>query len=160
MMLPLYASANGSVDTSKTKAVVSAPKSSIGARGKVTVPIEKSVPDTVNTFLAPSIDRTHYRTLGGTRFSYRCHVPYAFPNKVAAVEVCELDPVTLQILSWPETEVIHLVEGEVTIAEPNGLTKRYVAGDIFVLPQGFKGVWQQSVKLSKVVVRQPLYWKD
>jgi hypothetical protein len=129
-------------------------------RASSTVPISKSVPASVGTTQAPDTDQTHYRTLLGTHFSYRCHVPYTLPNKDAAVEVCEIDPVTLQILSWPETEVIHLIKGEVTITEPNGQSSSYTAGDIFVLPKGFKGVWRQSQKLQKVVVRQPLYWKD
>ena len=160
VMLPLCASADDVADATNVKGVVVPVASSKGARDKVTVPIEKSVPSTVKTVLAPDGDRVHYRTLDGTHFSYRCHDPYTFPNKIAAVEVCEIDPVTLQILSWPETEVINLVYGEVTIAESNGRTSKYVAGDVFVLPQGFKGVWHQSEKLLKVVVRQPLYWKD
>lgn len=129
-------------------------------RASATVPISKSVPASVGTTQAPDTDETHYRTLLGTHFSYRCHIPYTLPSKDAAVEVCEIDPVTLQILSWPETEVIQLIKGEVTITEPNGQSSHYTAGDIFVLPKGFKGVWRQSHKLQKVVVRQPLYWKD
>jgi hypothetical protein len=126
----------------------------------VTVPIDKTVPVHIVTTKAPDVDSKHYRTLEGTRFSYRCHVPYTLKTKQAAVEVCEIDPVTLEILSWPETEVINLIEGAVTVTEANGDSKNYAAGDIFVLPQGFKGVWRQSGRLSKVVVRHPLYWKD
>lgn len=129
-------------------------------RAGSTVPISKSVPASVRTTQAPDTDETHYRTLHGTHFSYRCHIPYTLPSKEAAVEVCEIDPVTLQIMSWPETEVIHLIKGEVSIIEPNGQSRNYTAGDIFVLPKGFKGEWRQSHKLQKVVVRQPLYWKD
>jgi len=160
VVLPLCVSANEVVAEAKVTPIGVPGPSSKGLRTRSTVPIEKSVPNTVKTVLAPDSDRLHYRTLDGTHFSYRCHIPYNFPNKMAAVEVCKIDPVTLQILSWPETEVISLVEGEVTISESNGHTNTYVAGNVFVLPQGFKGVWKQSEKLLKVVVRQPLYWKD
>ncbi|MEY2893033.1 MAG: hypothetical protein RJA98_2941 [Pseudomonadota bacterium] len=136
----------------------SPPKAS--PRAKATVPIAASVPESIQTVHAPDTDPAHYRVLEGTHFSYRCHDPYTFPNRTAAVEVCEIDPVTLEIRYWPETEVIHLVRGEVTITEPDGRTSNHVAGDIFVLPRGFKGVWRQSGQLLKVVVRQPLYWKD
>lgn len=134
------------------------PKAS--SRAKATVPIAASVPESVQTVHAPDSDPAHYRVVEGTHFSYRCHHPYTFPDRTAAVQVCEIDPVTLEIRYWPETEVIHLVRGEVTITEPDGRTSNHVAGDIFVLPRGFKGVWRQSGQLLKVVVRQPLYWKD
>lgn len=136
------------------------PKAVASQSKNVTVSIEKKVPDHIVTIKAPDVDPKHYRTLEGTHFSYRCHVPYTLKTKQAAIEVCEIDPVTLKILSWPETEVINLIEGAVTVTEASGVSKSYVAGDIFVLPQGFKGVWHQSERLSKVVVRHPLYWKD
>ncbi len=136
-----------------------APKAADSQSKGATVPIDKKVPDHIATTKAPDVDPKHYRTLDGTHFSYRCHVPYTLKTKQAAIEVCEIDPVTLQILSWPETEVINLIEGAVTVTDANGDSQSYVAGDIFVLPQGFKGVWRQAGKLSKVVVRHPLYWK-
>lgn len=139
-------------------AVAWTPKAS--ARARATVPIDASVPDSVQTVHAPDSDPAHYRVVEGTHFSYRCHDPYTFSNRTAAVQVCEIDPVTLEIRYWPETEVIHLVRGEVTITEPDGRTSNHVAGDIFVLPVGFKGVWRQSGQSLKVVMRQPLYWKN
>ncbi|WP_428424288.1 cupin domain-containing protein [Methylibium sp.] len=125
-----------------------------------TVSIGKTVPETVKTVKAPNMDPAHYRTLKNTQFSYRCYVPYVLKTGQAAVEVCEINPVKLQIINWPETEVIHLVSGHVTITHNDGSIHRYSAGDIFVLPEGFKGVWDQPEILSKVVVRHPLYWKE
>ncbi|WKB50623.1 cupin domain-containing protein [Eleftheria terrae] len=125
-----------------------------------TVPIAKRVPDHVKTTQAPDTDPAHYQVLAGTHFSYRCHVPYVLSTQQAAIEVCEIDPVKLQILHWPETEVIQIVSGRVSITEADGSTRHYAAGDLFVLPQGFKGIWEQAEPLSKVVVRHPLFWKD
>jgi uncharacterized protein len=125
-----------------------------------TVSIAKTVPETVKTVKAPNMDPAHYRTLKNTQFSYRCYVPYVLKTGLAAVEVCEINPVKLQIINWPETEVIHLVSGRVTITHNDGSMHQYSAGDIFVLPEGFKGVWDQPEVLSKVVVRHPLYWKE
>ncbi|MGJ7528846.1 cupin domain-containing protein [Variovorax sp. GB1P17] len=122
--------------------------------------IAKSVPKQVATTNAPDTDPLHYQTLEGTHFSYRCHVPHVMKTRQAAVEVCEIDPVKLQIINWPETEVIHLVTGSVSITSIDGAAHRYVAGDIFVLPEGFKGVWDQPSPLSKVVVRHPLSWTN
>lgn len=109
---------------------------------------------------APDEDSLHYKALGDTHFSYRCHVPYTLTTGQAAIEVCEIEPVKLEIRHWPETEVIQLVTGYVTITHADGSIQRYAAGETFVLPEGFKGVWDQPVKLSKIVVRHPLFWKD
>ncbi|MGX0891164.1 putative cupin superfamily protein [Pseudomonas sp. ADAK2 TE3594] len=124
------------------------------------MPIEKNVPASVKTVNAPDSDPQHYQVMNGTHFSYRCHVPYTAKSQQAAVEVCEIDPVKLKLLSWPETEVINLISGNVTITELGGTVVTYAAGDIFVLPQGFKGIWDQPLPITKVTVRHPLYWKD
>ncbi|ADX47977.1 protein of unknown function DUF861 cupin_3 [Paracidovorax avenae ATCC 19860] len=121
--------------------------------------VSKSVPATARAVKASDRD-PHYITRNGTHFTYRCHVPYTLPGQVAAIEVCEIEPVDLEILSWPETEVIHIIQGMVTVTGTDGLGKTYSAGDIIVLPQGFKGTWRQTRKLLKVAVRQPLYWKE
>jgi len=125
-----------------------------------TVPIARAVPATVPMTLAPDEDSAHYRTLAGTHFAYRCHVPYTLPSGQVAIEVCEIEPVKLEIRGWPETEVIQLVTGRVTLTQADGASRQYAAGDTFVLPEGFKGVWDQPEKLSKIVVRHPLFWKD
>ncbi|WP_235491937.1 cupin domain-containing protein [Paracidovorax avenae] len=141
-----------------TKAApASSPAAAPDSRPVVLVP--KSVPATARTVKASDRD-PHYITRNGTHFTYRCHVPYTLPGQVAAIEVCEIEPVDLEILSWPETEVIHIIQGMVTVTGTDGLGKTYSAGDIFVLPQGFKGTWSQTRKLLKVAVRQPLYWKE
>lgn len=140
--------------------VVHIPACSQAAPFDKIVPIEKTVPVTVQTTKAPNIDPSHYRTLKGTQFSYRCHVPYILKTNQAAVEVCEINPVKLQIINWPETEVIHLVSGSVAITHDDGSIQKYSSGDIFVLPEGFKGIWDQPEVLLKVVVRHPLYWKE
>lgn len=136
------------------------PCSSYANQSSTTVPISKTVPNNVKSTHAPDNDPPYYQTVDGTHFSYRCFDPYTLEKKQAAVEVCEMEPVKLKILYWPETEVIQLIRGQVTITESDGAVRQYSAGDIFVLPQGFKGIWNQPEKLSKVVVRQPLFWKD
>ncbi|MEG4634600.1 cupin domain-containing protein [Microcoleus sp. AR_TQ3_B6] len=140
--------------------VATTPGMAVSCKLVSTILIEKKLPYGIKTIKAPDTDQRHYTTLAGTHFSYRCNIPYTLKTKEAAIKICEIDPVELKILSWPETEVINIIKGEVEIEEANGIKKTYVAGDMFVLPQGFKGVWRQSEMLIKVVVRHPLYWKD
>ena len=81
-------------------------------------------------------------------------------SKQSDVEICEINPVMMEINDWPETEVIHLIKGSVLIVNQSNVTKKYQAGDIFILPEGFRGKWIQSEKIVKLIVRHPLYWKD
>lgn len=124
------------------------------------VSIQQQLPENIKTVMAPDVDKHHYVTLNGTHFSYRCHVLYTLKTKQAAVEICEIAPVELKIISWPETEVINIVKGSVEIEEQDGSKKSFREGDMFVLPQGYKGIWRQTEVLHKVVVRHPIYWKD
>ena len=125
-----------------------------------TLNISKTIPEYVEIANSPDQVPPYYQTLNNTHFSYRCYVPYTLKSKLVAIEVCEINPVKLQIFNWPETEVISLVEGDVSIIEEDGSVANYSAGDVFVLPEGFKGVWNQKGKIKKITVRHPLVWPD
>jgi hypothetical protein len=125
-----------------------------------TIGISQELPEQTKLVTTPDKLLPYYQTLDSTHFTYRCYDPYVLKSKSAAIEVCEIFPVKLQIFDWPETEVIHLIRGEVTITEMDGATTNYHAGDIFVLPEGFKGIWSQKEKIIKVTVRNPLFWKE
>lgn len=127
--------------------------------GSHTLKIDKVIPTNIETLREPDTDKKHYKTLEGTHYSYRCAEQYAHKGNNAAVELCEIDPVSIRIFSWPETEVINLVSGEVLIIEENGNQKSYLPGDVFVLPEGFRGIWINKEKIVKIAVRHPLYWK-
>lgn len=128
--------------------------------GLRTTPISKALPPGTQTIQAPDRLERVYQTLEGTHFSYRCHLSYTHASKAAAVELCEIDPVVLHIEDWPETEVIELIHGQVSITTENGAIQVYRTGDAFVLPQGFAGTWRQSEPLLKLVVRHPLFWEE
>jgi hypothetical protein len=125
-----------------------------------TLNVSKTIPEYAETTNSPDQVPPYYQTLNSTHFSYRCYVPYTLKSKLVAIEVCEINPVKLQIFNWPETEIISLVEGEVNIIEEDGSVANYSAGDVFVLPEGFKGIWNQKVKIKKITVRHPLVWQD
>lgn len=125
-----------------------------------TLILPQVIPKNIQLTNAPDELLPYYQALDKTHFSYRCFVPYTLKGKLAAVEVCEILPVKLNILNWPETEIIHLISGKVTITEHDGTINHYKPGDIFVLPEGFKGIWNQSEKIRKVTVRHPLFWKE
>ncbi|WP_256660232.1 cupin domain-containing protein [Pseudomonas sp. RIT623] len=142
-----------------SSAVFASNASAAEAPSPSTLPIPRSVPASVPTVNTPDTSE-FYTALNGTHYRYRCLSPFTAPGEQAAVEVCEIPPVELQLQGWPETEVIQLISGQVQITEANGAQQHYQAGDIFVLPQGFKGIWKQPATITKVTVRHPLYWKD
>ncbi|WP_225935529.1 cupin domain-containing protein [Pseudomonas muyukensis] len=142
-----------------SSAVFASTGSAPAAPSPSTLSIPRSVPASVPSVTTPDTSE-FYTALKGTHYSYRCLSPFTAPGEQAAVEVCEIPPVELQLHGWPETEVIQLISGQVQISEADGTQKHYQAGDIFVLPQGFKGIWKQPGTITKVTVRHPLYWKD
>lgn len=124
------------------------------------VDIKKDVSDNAPTIKVPDTDGKYYKTINGTHYSYRCDVIHMLKSKQSDVEICEINPVMMDINDWPETEVIHLIKGSVLIVNQDNVTKKYQTGDMFILPEGFKGKWIQSEKIVKLIVRHPLYWKD
>lgn len=55
-------------------------------------------------------------------------------------------------VSYTENEFCHLTTGEVIIESSDGERWRFAAGDSFVIPAGFSGVWQVLEPLRKLYV--------
>ena len=53
-------------------------------------------------------------------------------------------------MNWQKNEMCVLLEGEVHITDAEGRVEKFVAGDTFVVPKGFKGVWE-TVKPTKKI---------
>ena len=53
---------------------------------------------------------------------------------------------------WPYTEVCIIKSGAVEIEDSEGARRRFGAGDSFVIPQGFAGVWHTLEPTEKVFV--------
>lgn len=52
-------------------------------------------------------------------------------------------------INYTECEFCHILEGESRITDSYGVTKTLKAGDAFVLPAGFKGVWEVVTRTRK-----------
>lgn len=53
---------------------------------------------------------------------------------------------------WPYTEVCVIKTGSVEIEDSTGETRRFGAGDAFVIPEGFSGIWRTLEPCEKVFV--------
>lgn len=125
------------------------------------IAIDGALPESALPITSPDKVAPYYEALDDTHLTYTCVTKHVFETKEAAAEVCVIEPVTLRIDHWPETEFVQLVEGEVSVTDHDGgATRTFVAGDTFILPQGFRGVWKQQVRIRKLTVRHPIHWKD
>lgn len=52
-------------------------------------------------------------------------------------------------IHYTKDELCTLLEGEVRLTDETGQTETYVAGDTFVIPKGFKGVWETVKPVRK-----------
>ncbi len=52
----------------------------------------------------------------------------------------------------PFSEYCHLRKGKVILTSDSGVAKEYVAGDIFLIPFGFKGTWETVEDCEKYFV--------
>jgi|SRR5688500_7518341 hypothetical protein len=55
-------------------------------------------------------------------------------------------------VSYTENEFCHITHGEVTIESAEGQQWNFKAGDSFVIPAGFNGVWSVRRSLRKLYV--------
>jgi uncharacterized protein len=53
-------------------------------------------------------------------------------------------------VQYSEYELCHLLEGAVRIAPDQGAGHTYRAGDTFVIPSGFRGVWEVLEPCRKI----------
>lgn len=50
---------------------------------------------------------------------------------------------------YTEDEFCHLLEGEVVLRGADGSERRFTAGDAFVIPAGFEGIWETVRRARK-----------
>jgi len=81
--------------------------------------------------------------------SPRAYTAYIDPSGVFTVGVWACDAGTLRIEDLAIDEACYLIEGEVVITDRDGNSERFVAGEAFLLRQGFVGTWHMPVPIRK-----------
>lgn len=54
---------------------------------------------------------------------------------------------------FPFTEYVLMISGIVTVTEKNGTSMTFEAGDTFVIPKGWSGLWDVKERMKKQIVR-------
>ena len=55
--------------------------------------------------------------------------------------------------NFPFTEYVLMISGSVIVTEEDGSARSFVAGDTFVIPKGWSGVWDVQERMKKQIVR-------
>ena len=76
---------------------------------------------------------------------------YGDPTGALICGVWRSKPNRLEV-NYKRDEFCLLLEGEVHLTDSNGTTEIYRAGDGFVIPAGFKGVWDMPTPVAKYYV--------
>jgi uncharacterized cupin superfamily protein len=91
------------------------------------------------TKLEYGMDESDWRATSGTSDGY---IVGWWEGKVGAVE---FPPTTCGEVSW-------IVEGRIALTDKNGERREFVAGEGYLLPQGFEGRWETIEDAKKFYV--------
>ncbi len=101
------------------------------------------------TPFVPSIDDYHQPSPGWAETEYHC---FRDPSDQVLVAAWTGEPGEVGLPVWPYDEVCVLVEGRVAIRAADGSRREFGAGEAFVVPRGFSGVWETLEPTRKVFV--------
>lgn len=76
---------------------------------------------------------------------------YADPTGALTSGVWRSKPRRIEV-AYTKDEFCLLIEGEVRLTDAEGRTEIYRAGDAFMVPAGFKGIWDMPVPVAKYYV--------
>ena len=69
------------------------------------------------------------------------------------VGVWEAGVSELVINNFPFTEYVLMISGVVIVTDQNGKSRKFSAGDTFVIPKGWSGIWDVKERMKKQIVR-------
>jgi uncharacterized cupin superfamily protein len=69
------------------------------------------------------------------------------------VGVWEAGKGKLILENFPFTEYVLMIHGSVIVTEKDGASMVFKAGDTFVIPKGWSGVWDVQERMKKQIVR-------
>lgn len=72
---------------------------------------------------------------------------------VARVGVWEAGVSKTYLEDYPFTEYVLMISGHVVITNDDGTENSFTAGDTFVIPKGFSGIWDVRERMKKQMVQ-------
>lgn len=77
------------------------------------------------------------------------HTFFRTPGDSMLVGVWECAPCREEIDSYPVSEMMHVLSGQVTVTRDDGSSETFTAGDVFFIPRGTKCTWHITETLRK-----------
>jgi len=111
------------------------------------VPIPLNTPATERLVYPPQVPVGSFDGAYKEATVYRSGI-YA-GNRVA---FWESEAGALRSFSYPKDEFIYVLEGSVVTTESDGAKREFHAGDAFVLPKGWAGLWDMKTGFKKIIV--------
>jgi len=74
---------------------------------------------------------------------------YSDPSNRFHAGIWQGEPGSARI-AYTEHELCHLLEGSIVLHDEAGGERRFKAGDVFVIPAGFRGVWETVETCRKI----------
>jgi uncharacterized cupin superfamily protein len=116
-------------------------------KGPGILPISSSTPLTENLVYPPQVP------VGNFDGAYKMATVYKSGvydgNRVA---FWESEAGALRSFNYPKDEFIYILEGTVTTTDSDGTKHEFHAGDTFVLPKGWVGLWDMKTHFKKIIV--------
>lgn len=72
---------------------------------------------------------------------------------VARIGVWEADVSKTRLIDYPFTEYVLMISGRLVITNDDGTSAEFVAGDTFVMPKGWTGIWDIQERMKKQMVQ-------
>ena len=72
---------------------------------------------------------------------------------VARIGVWEADVSKTKLIDYPFTEYVLMISGHLVITNDDGSEMEFTAGDTFVMPKGWTGIWDIRERMKKQMVQ-------
>ena len=74
-------------------------------------------------------------------------------DTVARIGVWEADVSKTRLIDYPFTEYVLMISGRLVITNDDGTEQEFKAGDTFVMPKGWTGIWDIRERMKKQMVQ-------
>ncbi|MDJ0511978.1 MAG: cupin domain-containing protein [Methyloceanibacter sp.] len=71
------------------------------------------------------------------------------PDERVQVGVWEADVSKVRLVDFPVTEYVLMLSGRLVVVNEDGSSNTFEAGDTFVIPKGFTGIWDVQERMKK-----------
>lgn len=70
-------------------------------------------------------------------------------DSTAQIGVWEADVSKTRLIDYPWTEYVLMISGHLIVINDDGTSNEFKAGDTFVMPKGFTGIWDIRERMKK-----------